>query len=142
MKELLKRMTYALLWAWQIPQNVAGIIVQKYYERKADKTGAKWLDFRRHGILYLRTDSLAKGKAVALGEYVVVNWFASDDALSHEFGHVRQSRVLGPLYLPLIGLQSLCHAAVHYDLCGKKKYKPYTHFWTERWADRLGGVRR
>ena len=29
-----------------------------------------------------------------------------------------------------------------YDLCGKKKYKPYTHFWTERWADRLGGVRR
>lgn len=50
--------------------------------------------------------------------------------------------MLGPLYLPLIGLQSLCHAAVHYDLCGKKKYKPYTHFWTERWADRLGGVRR
>ncbi len=66
MKELLKRMTYALLWAWQIPQNVAGIIVQKHYERKADKTGAEWFYFLRHGILYLRTDSLASGKAVAL----------------------------------------------------------------------------
>lgn len=142
MKELLKRMTYALLWAWQIPQNVAGIIVQKHYERKADKTGAEWFYSCRHGILYLRTDSLAKGKAVALGEYVVVNRFASNKVLSHEFGHVRQSRMLGPLYLPLIGLQSLCHAAVHYDLCGKKKYKPYNHFWTEQWADRLGGVRR
>lgn len=67
----------------------------------------------------------------------------SADILDREReGHVRQSRMLGPLYLPLIGLQSLCHAAVHYDLCGRKKYKPYTHFWTERWADRLGGVRR
>lgn len=142
MKEFLKKIADILLWAWQLPQNVAGIIVQKFYERKADKTDADWLYFRRHGILYLRTNSLASGKAVALGEYVVVNWFASHDIVDHEFGHVRQSRMLGPLYLPLVGLQSLCHAAVHYDLCGKKKYKPYRHFWTEKWADWLGGVKR
>ena len=125
-----------------MPQNVAGIIVQKHYERKADKTGANWLYFSRQGVLYLRTASLANGKAVTLGEYVVLSQFAGSKTVDHEFGHVRQSRMLGPLYLPLIGLQSLCHAAVHYDLCGKKKYKPYNHFWTERWADRLGGVRR
>ena len=131
-----------LRYLWQLPQNVAGIIVQKYYERKADKTGAEWFYFPRHGILYLHTDSLASGKAVSLGEYVVANWFASDDTLDHEFGHVRQSRMLGPFYLPLVGLQSLCHAAVHYDLCERKKYKPYRHFWTEKWADWLGGVKK
>ena len=68
MKEFLKKIADILLWAWQLPQNVAGIIVQKFYERKADKTDAYWLYFSRHGILYLRTESLARGKAVALGE--------------------------------------------------------------------------
>lgn len=110
-----------------------------YYERKAHGKSSRQL---LRGVRYLRTSSIGSGKALALGEYVVLNWFASHDTVDHEFGHVRQSRMLGPLYLPLIGLQSLCHAAVHYDLCGKEKYKPYTHFWTERWADRLGGVGR
>lgn len=59
MRDLLKKAAYVLLWAWQLPQNVAGVIVQKHYERKADKTDADWLYFRRHGILYLRTDSMA-----------------------------------------------------------------------------------
>lgn len=135
MKDFIK----VLLYIWQLPQNIAGLAVWMYYERKAHGKSSRQL---LRGVRYLRTFSIGSGKALALGEYVVLNWFASHDTADHEFGHVRQSRMLGPLYLPLIGLQSLCHAAVHYDLCGKKKYKPYTHFWTERWADRLGGVRR
>lgn len=129
-----------LLYIWQLPQNLVGIVVQKYYQRKA-KAGDYYY-FAPHGERCLRTTALGKGKAVTLGEYVIVNWFASKDTVNHEFGHVRQSRMLGPLYLPLIGLQSICHAAVHYDLCGKKRYKPYNHFWTEKWADKLGGVKR
>lgn len=139
MRDFLKKAAYVLLRAWQLPQNIAGLAVWMYYERKAHGKSSRQLI---RGVRYLRTFSLASGKAVALGEYVVVNWFASHDTVDHEFGHVRQSRMLGPLYLPLVGFQSLCHAAVHYDLCGKKKDKLYTHFWTERWADRLGGVRR
>ena len=139
MKDLLKKAAYVLLWSWQLPQNIAGLAVWMYYERKAHGKSCRQLI---RGVSYLRTSSIGSGKALALGEYVVLNWFAGHDTVDHEFGHVRQSRMLGPLYLPLIGLQSLSHAAVHYDLCGKKKYKPYTHFWTERWADRLGGVRR
>ncbi len=139
MKDLLKKAAYVLLWAWQLPQNIAGLAVWMYYERKAHGKSCRQLI---RGVSYLRTSSIGSGKALALGEYVVLNWFAGHDTVDHEFGHVRQSRMLGPLYLPFIGLQSLCHAAVHDDLCGKKKYKPYTHFWTERWADRLGGVRR
>lgn len=142
MKEFLKKISLFLLWAWQMPQNLAGIVVQNHYQRKADRTGGDYSYFCPHGVLYLRTTALGKGKAVTLGEYVIVHWLAGTSTVDHEFGHVRQSRMLGPLYLPLVGLQSVCHAAVHYDLCGKKKYKPYTHFWTERWADRLGGVRR
>ena len=51
----------------------------------------------------------------------------------HEFGHVRQSRRWGWLWLPVFaipsGLHSLfCRAANYY------------HFYTERSANRLGGV--
>ena len=142
MKGFIKKIARASLWVWQFPQNIVGIIVQRHYERKAEKSGKDYFYFNYHGVLYLRAASLGKGKAVTLGEYVVVSWPSGDDTVGHEFGHVRQSRMTGPLYLLIIGLQSICHAAVHYDLCGKKKYKPYTHFWTERWADWLGGVRR
>lgn len=45
----------------------------------------------------------------------------------HEFGHTWQSRVLGPLYLLIVGLPSLISAATD----------PASHsnFYTEKWAD-------
>ena len=116
MKDLLKKAAYVLMWAWQLPQNIAGLAVWMYYERKARGKSCRQLI---RGVRYLRTFSIGSGKALALGEYVVLNWFAGHDAVDHEFGHVRQSRMLGPLYHPIIGLQSLCNAAVHYDSRGK-----------------------
>ena len=56
----------------------------------------------------------------------------------HEWGHTRQSLLLGPLYLPLVGLPSLLWATWWTPL----RSTSYFRFFTERWADRLGGVRR
>lgn len=46
--------------------------------------------------------------------------------------------MLGPLYLIVIGIPSLLHAAVHDSLCRNKDYK---HFYTEKWADKLAGLK-
>ena len=46
--------------------------------------------------------------------------------------------ILGPLYLLVIGLPSFIHAATWKDRPGRDYYA----FYTERWADRLGGVTR
>jgi hypothetical protein len=103
MRDLLKKAAYSLLWVWQLPQNIAEQAVWMYYERKAMGKSSRQLI---RGVRYLRTSSIGSGKALALGEYVVLNWFAGHDTEDHEFGHVRQSRMLGPLYLPLIGSHS------------------------------------
>lgn len=63
------------------------------------------------------------------------------DYMAHEYGHTQQSRKLGPLYLLIIGLPSLIWAGC-FEGWRKKHNKPYEWFYTEAWADRLGGVKR
>lgn len=58
--------------------------------------------------------------------------------LVHEYGHTVQSMILGPLYLPAIGLPSALWA--HLPRC-QKKWRgdtSYFSFFTERSADLLG----
>lgn len=54
----------------------------------------------------------------------------------HEQGHFYQNLVLGPLYIPVIGIPSIIHAAFH------DPSKPYGHFYTEGWADTWGTIGR
>ncbi len=56
--------------------------------------------------------------------------------LRHEYGHCRQSLVLGPLYLPVVALPS----AVWFNLPALRRWRQrtgfdYYRFYTERWAD-------
>lgn len=59
----------------------------------------------------------------------------------HEYGHTWQSLILGPFYLPVIGLPSLlwCRLPFFRQL-RQEKALPYSAFFTERWADRLGST--
>ena len=56
----------------------------------------------------------------------------------HEHGHARQSLYLGPFYLFVIGIPSLLWACLY----RKHKRGSYYAFYTEKWADKLGGVVR
>ncbi len=59
----------------------------------------------------------------------------------HEYGHTRQSLMLGPLYLLVIGLPSIVWERSRW--CRKQRRErqvPYSWFYTERWADRLGAA--
>lgn len=57
----------------------------------------------------------------------------------HEYGHSVQSLILGPLYLPVIGLPSIIWAGAP-CFCEKRSrgHISYYSFWTERLANRLG----
>ena len=44
-------------------------------------------------------------------------------ALNHERGHLAQEDLLGPLYIPIVGISSMIFAATN------------TYGWTEVWAD-------
>lgn len=59
--------------------------------------------------------------------------------LVHEYGHTLQSLLLGPLYLPVIGLPSLLWCRLPYFKQRRMKSgRSYYSFYTEKWADMLG----
>ena len=127
-----KRIADFFLYLWQLPQNLLGLLLLAIYrpEMSFDYEGAR-LTFAQ------RMPSYA---GISLGKYIILaSRFAADnDSIQHEWGHTRQSRMLGPLYLFVVGLPSLIWAAWWHP--GRKC--SYFSFYTEVWADKLGGVKR
>jgi hypothetical protein len=86
--------------------------------------------------------------AVSLGLFV---FFTNEDNpyvpvgrenRDHEYGHSLQSRLLGPLYLPIVGIPSelrVLYAFAHRHATGRR-WAGYYDGFPEDWADRLGGV--
>lgn len=120
-----------LLYLWQLPQNLVGLILTLFY--KFDSTVV-------HKDKIIRICHNFPG-GISLGDYIFVskkNW----NTIRHEYGHSVQSKYLGPLYLIVIGLPSIIWAGLY----GTKLF-PYTKngyyvFYSEKWADKLGEVNR
>lgn len=131
MKETLKQM---LLYAWQFPQNVCGVIAMNIY--RPAKVYA--LD---NGVEVYYSKRLDGG--ISFGRYVIVASYywrqTVEDSLKRDtvrhnaIGHTKQSRILGWFYLPVM-LVSLCITKFN----KKNKYK----WGMERWADKIAGVTR
>ena len=126
-----------LLWAWQAPQNVIGLLLLLFYKKEKQYHSL-------NGRLFFFTEEMPSG--ISFGNYIIINREDRGDDMRHEYGHSIQSRILGPLYLIIIGLPSL--AGNLYDRIAHKKWSweasckwYYSQPW-ERWADRLGGVAR
>lgn len=135
----MKKITQILLFIWQLPQNILGLILFWWYKR----ISTKYKVDTYKGVNYLFADKMKGG--ITLGNYIIVGyWYTcyihwqEKEVINHEWG-TRQSLMLGPSYLLVIGIPSILHAAVHNRWC---KQKSYYHFWTERWADKLGDVKR
>lgn len=118
-----------LLWVWQLPQNIIGLfmLLLMLPENSISLPGVK--------VFY----SKRMRGGISLGNYIIVRTGnENDNTLKHEWGHSRQSRLFGPLYLLVIGIPSLLWAAFF----NEKSKGSYYDFYTEKWADKLGGVVR
>lgn len=125
-------MKKVLMYIWQAPQMLAALIWylcrNKYITEKTD------------GKFYTVYKGTNKG-GVTLGDRI----FLSDNykgeylalVTAHESGHVKQSMILGPLYLFVIGIPSFIWAWSHKQIAPKKSYY---WFYTESIANKLGGV--
>ena len=80
-------------------------------------------------------------RGLSLGLFIFLPEGAGDRLLAHEYGHTLQSLLLGPLYLAVIGLPSLIWAGLPaLERRRARRGTSYYAFYTERWADRWGGV--
>lgn len=119
-----------LRYIWELPQNLLGLLLRAIY--KGEDTEYKDVVVRR---------SLKMQGGISLGRYIIVSRFASKTTVMHEYGHCLQSRRLGWLYLLVIGLPSIIWAGL-YGSVVKSTKNGYYRWYTEKWADRLGGVER
>lgn len=114
-----------ILWVWCFPQMLAGFIVRRITRAK-----------RSNGFYVWRFNS-----GLSLGEYIFIPEQADKDYKNHEAGHSKQSLYLGWLYLIIIGIPSIVWAGC-FKWYRRKYNVSYYAFYTERWADMLGGVNR
>ena len=121
-----------LFWTWCLPQTLVGLVVKWIFKAKQ-----YWV-VTGDGRYYFPYASSYHSGSISLGKYVIISKGSRNDirTIKHEYGHQIQSFILGPLYLLVIGLPSLIWCWIIHPLTNKSYY----WFYTEKWADKLGGV--
>lgn len=131
----------ALLFAWELPQNLLGA-ANLFAQRRAGNVRDVRRERGRTMIELVGDGAVSLGQFVFFGtrdnRYVPVG----HENRNHEYGHSIQSRALGPLYLPLVGVPSVARVvyAMAYRTVTGERWSGYYEGWPERSADRLGGV--
>ena len=122
---------------WQLPQNLIGLLIKVFGKTPLYTTykDAKVYTWKLRG-------------GISLGQYIFLPYKDESieksyvqNSIKHEYGHCIQSQYLGWLYLLVIGLPSLIWAQCFKGYRNKKGVSYYS-FYTEKSADKLGGVER
>ena len=132
---LLYAMIKVLLYIWQLPQNILGLLVILFTRAK-----------NYSDIYIIKDPDNYKWFGVSLGNYIIFGNWPTRTSKQHEFGHHKQSKYLGPLYLLVIGLPSVLFniwdRLFHKKWTNLKRLDWYYKLPWEHWADVLGGVER
>ena len=119
-------------WAWGLPQTLIGLTVYLIYRKRPHD--------RFHGatVTYWgKRSSMGVGMYLFIGETNDAKY--RQQLLIHEYGHAVQSLILGPLFLPIMGIPSFLWANL--PPCRRlrrKKGVSYYAFYPESSANRLG----
>ena len=137
---------------WQLPQNIIGTFLV------CSKGFSEWFTCNDGEKVTVYYRSSMMGSGISLGDYIILDPIYKEfkekfpssklipNTVNHEHGHQKQSRILGPLYLIVIGLPSILgnifSRLFHSKWSQEKSDKWYYNQPWEKWADKLGGVVR
>ena len=131
MKLIMKYIRNLILFIWQLPQHIVALIYFGYLVMMCKDLG---IDSRYKQAIVI--PCIMRG-AVTLGCYVFVGLNSEyRKTVKHELGHTIQSKILGPLYLIVIGIPSITYCGLRRIFPSLRK-KNYYNFYTERWANNL-----
>ena len=123
-------------YIWQLPQNLLGMLYKDCIsDNIITRVNCDDTDYECYLTRY--------GGGVTLGRYIFVNQNYTDlsNVILHEIGHTKQSRILGPLYLIIIGIPSISWAGLRRLIPTLKKIN-YYWFYTESIANKLMGLNK
>ena len=131
MKLIMKYIRNLILFIWQLPQHIVALIYFGYLVMMCKDLG---IDSRYKQATVI--PCIMRG-AVTLGNYVFVGLNSEyRKTVKHELGHTIQSKILGPLYLIVIGIPSITYCGLRRIFPSLRK-KNYYDFYTEKWANNL-----
>ena len=131
MKLIMKYIRNLILFIWQLPQHIVALIYFGYLVMTYKDLG---VDSRYKQAIVI--PCVMRG-AVTLGNYVFVGLNSEyRKTVKHELGHTIQSKILGPLYLIVIGIPSITYCGLR-RLFPSLRKKNYYNFYTEKWANNL-----
>ena len=131
MKLIMKYIRNLILFIWQLPQHIVAIIYFGYLVMMCKDLG---VDSRYKQAIVI--PCVMRG-AITLGNYVFVGLNSEyKETIKHELGHTIQSKILGPLYLIVIGIPSITYCGLR-RLFPSLRKKNYYNFYTEKWANNL-----
>ena len=130
------RTVFYILWQciWGLPQTLLGFAVFLLHVGRPHSF--------YHGAIvtvWKKRSSASMGLFLFIAENAWSSPKRAERLLVHEYGHTVQSLVLGPLFLPVVGLPSFLWAGL--PVCQKlrtRKNISYYTFYPEKWADRWG----
>lgn len=129
---------HLLQLTWCLPQNILGALALIFFRGER---------FRYHGslvTLYRGEKRAEKLGAFSLSAFIFIPEVWSEDyrrgVLVHEYGHVVQSLMLGPLYLLAVAIPSVIWAGRYTKRFARYRTRGvrYTDRFPENEADRLG----
>lgn len=131
MKLIMKYIRNLILFIWQLPQHIVALIYFGYLVMMCKDLG---VDSRYKQAIVI--PCVMRG-AVTLGNYVFVGLNSEyRKTVKHELGHTIQSKILGPLYLIIIGIPSITYCGLR-SLFPSLRKKNYYNFFSEKWANNL-----
>lgn len=134
-----------LAYTWELPQALIAALIIWVIGGDCNR---EWGNDAATDIVWYKVERGLFGGGICLGEYILFDAKrrVTDKDILHEYGHCKQSRMLGPLYLFVVGIPSIIRNI--YDRIAHKKWTSYSRKkwyykgWPENWADKLGGVQR
>lgn len=130
-KLIMKYIRNLILFIWQLPQHIVALIYFGYLVMMCKDLG---VDSRYKQATVI--PCVMRG-AVTLGNYVFVGLNSEyRKTVKHELGHTIQSKILGPLYLIVIGIPSITYCGLRRIFPSLRK-KNYYDFFSEKSANYL-----
>lgn len=130
---------FLLSITWELPQTLSALFFMLMHRTEyLDSNGRR--RYVHHNSFYT---------CFSCGEFIFfrdcyMNFIDWEKTQKHELGHSIQSRILGPLFIPLIAFPSTTWNLLSRmnNRLGRKMAENYYRTPWENWADKLGKVQR